>query len=274
MPDPKIMYNSLDKPTYTTENFGCLLRGVEVVRDAVPQTASGLANEKKSENHIINSLPRDEFDKLLSLGEIVNFSEGEIVYCDGDRLTHIYFPLTAIFAQFQILEDGRTCETALLGAESCIGLSGIFNSAFSASCWTETVVAGSALKINLGVFEREFERGSVLLMRITESVNSYIEQLSQKVICNCFHSMREKFCSRLLLLRKRTLKHTFSATHEGIARALGTHRPSVSSAAKQLQTEKIISYSRGKIKIMDVSKLENYACVCYKTGNFQANTFN
>jgi Mn-dependent DtxR family transcriptional regulator len=53
-------------------------------------------------------------------------------------------------------------------------------------------------------------------------------------------------------------------THDFLATMLGTDRPSVSLAAKNLQRKKLIQYRRGALEILSRKKLEASACECYK----------
>ena len=52
-------------------------------------------------------------------------------------------------------------------------------------------------------------------------------------------------------------------THEQIAQALGVRRETVSLAAANLQKNKLIKYSRGRIRVLDRKGLESFACECY-----------
>jgi hypothetical protein len=58
-------------------------------------------------------------------------------------------------------------------------------------------------------------------------------------------------------------RHT-AATHDFLATILGTDRPSVSLAAKLLQSKGIIEYKRGSISILSLRKLENSSCERYR----------
>ena len=56
---------------------------------------------------------------------------------------------------------------------------------------------------------------------------------------------------------------TFPITHDFLASMLGVRRPSVTLAAGMLQKAGFISYSRGRMKILDRVGLEASACECY-----------
>ena len=53
-------------------------------------------------------------------------------------------------------------------------------------------------------------------------------------------------------------------THEFISNMLGIHREAVSLAASRLQGRGVISYKRGRIRILDRGELERSACECYR----------
>jgi Mn-dependent DtxR family transcriptional regulator len=57
----------------------------------------------------------------------------------------------------------------------------------------------------------------------------------------------------------------FPLTQEFLAQMLGVRRASVSVAAGALQNAGLISYSRGRVAILDREGLENAACECYAT---------
>src|SRR3546814_19463185 len=50
-----------------------------------------------------------------------------------------------------------------------------------------------------------------------------------------------------------------------LANVLGVQRTTVSAAAMELQQERLISYRRGRIEILDRAGLELAACECYGT---------
>jgi Mn-dependent DtxR family transcriptional regulator len=52
-------------------------------------------------------------------------------------------------------------------------------------------------------------------------------------------------------------------TQELIANMLGVRREGVTEAATKLQNAGLISYSRGRINVLDRPGLENRSCECY-----------
>jgi CRP-like cAMP-binding protein len=61
----------------------------------------------------------------------------------------------------------------------------------------------------------------------------------------------------------RVRSEEFFLTQAILADMLGVRRTTVNEAAGPLQQRKLISYSRGKIRILDRRRLEAASCQCY-----------
>jgi CRP-like cAMP-binding protein len=201
--------------------------------------------------------------RLMPHLERVTLASDEYIYQPDDNIDFIYFPETAVMSEFQILEDGRTVEIAMIGREGVVGQSAVLCSQ-PAMNWTQVSAAGSALKINSQILREEFNRGSGLRAALFDYVNHYIGQISQRVICNSYHTAEKRLCSWLLMLQDRNKSSKLRMTQEQLARFLGVHRPSITQIAQSLRRKKLISYIRGSISIIDRPELEKAACECYQ----------
>jgi len=122
----------------------------------------------------------------------------------------------------------------------------------------------SAFRIKAEVLRNEFDRGGKfqdLMLRYTEVV---LTQITQSAVCNHFHSSVQRLARWLLIANDLVERDTFYLTHEFISHMLGSPRTGVTMAAGVLQKTGLLSYSRGKITILDRSGLEEAACECYK----------
>ena len=72
------------------------------------------------------------------------------------------------------------------------------------------------------------------------------------------------FWTWLLLSHDRLDSDELVMTQELIANMLGVRREGVTAAASRLQEHGLISYVRGRIRILDRRGLEAAACECYK----------
>ncbi len=202
------------------------------------------------------------FNKLRPFLKQMPLSKDEYLYQQDGQIDFIYFPETAVISEFQTLADGRTIEVAVTGGEGAVGVSSVWSSSQAVNC-AQVWVAGSAYKIESQVLEKEIDSSRLLQTWLHNQINSYIKQISQKVICNTHHAVEERFCTWLLMLQDRSKKSKFNLTQEYIAGVLGVYRPSVTCMAKSLREKKAIDYVRGQIFISDRQKLKKISCSCY-----------
>jgi CRP-like cAMP-binding protein len=214
-------------------------------------------------NQLLASQPGSALVDLLPHLQRITLPGDDYIYQPGDDVDYIYFPETAVFSEFQILEDGRTVEIAMTGKEGVAGLSAVF-SPHPMMNWTQTSIGGTALKISAQKLKEEFSRSRAFQMMLLDYVGSYIGQISQRVICNSYHTVEKRLCCWLLMLQDRCEGSKLSVTQEQMARFLGVHRPSITQIALLLRQRGIINYMRGKIFILNRRELENAACECYQ----------
>lgn len=224
-------------------------------------------------NQILAGCFAESFDQISPYLEKVSFSGDEFIYQPDDPIYYVYFPETVVISELQILEDGRTVETAMIGKEGVTGIPAIFNSQ-TVNCWTQVSLPGEALRIDFQILKDEFEFGGSLQASLFDFVGSYLGQVSQRVVCNTHHAVESRLCSWLLMLGDRSKCDEFLITQEKIARLLGVHRPSISNIAGSLRENNAIDYARGKITILDRRFLEQTACSCYQSLHENSQSFN
>ena len=212
-------------------------------------------------NRLLQSVDPEHFLRLRQFIKRVGLVKDQYLYQQDDRMGTIYFPESAVISEFQILEDGRTIEVGIIGSEGAVGIPSAFNSCQAANC-TQVCVPGTALAIGRDVFEREVVSDPRLQLVLHNYINAQIKQLSQRVVCNTFHSVEQRFCTWLLTLQSRSHRERFRLTHEHVARVLGVHRPSVTCIAQSLRDKKLIDYGRARLVICNKAGLEKLACRC------------
>ncbi len=220
-------------------------------------------HKKPAGNRLLASFPRAVYERIARNLRTVYLRRDDYIYRPGDRMEHIYFPQTAVFSEYQMLDDGRTVEIALVGHESAVGLMSAYSNSDAVN-WTQVCVAGMALKIESDYFRYEIERETSVKTLLNDQLHSYMKFISQKVICSAHHSVEMRLCTWLLMLADRCGTGPLKLTQEHIARVLGVYRPSVTCIARGLRKQGSIDYVRGNVTIRDREKLQETACGCYR----------
>jgi len=242
--------------TTFTDNYG------DFSSSSIKQRARSSAPVSATSNRLLRAMPVQLFDKLKGSLRTVTLTKDQFLFLQDDDLDYVYFPETAVISELKTLDDGRTVEVALEGNEGAVGLSSFFCHTKAANC-SQVAQAGSAVRIEREVLEKMARLHPELASLLLPDMDQYIRQISQRAICNMYHSVKERFCTWLLMLQDRSGKKTLKLTHEQIARTLGVYRPSVTCIALEMREEGLIDYSRGGITIKDRKGMERTACGCY-----------
>lgn len=227
------------------------------------QPIARFPGKREFANMLLGRLPQQVQDYLSPQLRSVYVRRDDHLYRPDEPIDFIYFPETAVFSEYQMLDDGRTIEIALAGRESAIGGAAAFGP-YSADNWTQVCVSGTALKIESELFRRALGHDGAVRSIFNEQLNAYTRGISQKVICSAHHSVEERLCAWLLTFADRCNTDALKLTQEQLARVLGVYRPSITCIALELRTRGLIDYVRGKVTICDREKLAESACSCYR----------
>jgi len=214
------------------------------------------------ENHILDSLPAEERQRLFPHLTLVEMPLGMVLYESGEALRHIYFPVDSIVSLLYVMKDGASAEIAIVGHEGAIGVS-LFMGGETTPSRAIVQSAGFAYRLTGRRLKQEFERHGQLLHVLLRYTQSLITQMAQTAVCNRHHSVDQQLCRWLLLSLDRLPSNRLDMTQELIANMLGVRREGVTGAAGKLQEKGVIRYNRGHITVLDRPKLEKLSCECY-----------
>jgi CRP-like cAMP-binding protein len=222
------------------------------------------SRQSQVENRILAALPRKQYRSLFSKLQPVSLPLSHIVFEQNQLIRFIYFPVTAMIALISMGEDGKKgVEVFTVGNEGVVGVS-IFLNGDLALNRAIVQLPGTALRIEAQAFRDILSQRGLLNSILELYVQVQLTSLSRSAFCNCFHKVEGRLARWLLLTHDRAQSDTFSMTQEFAAGLLGLHRPAVSIAANALQGAGLISYSHGKINVLDREGLEAAACECYR----------
>jgi CRP-like cAMP-binding protein len=213
-------------------------------------------------NDLLAALPDDEWARWLSLLEPVVLPLGKVLYESGTRLSHVYFPTTAIVSLLYVMEDGASAEIAVVGHEGIVGIS-LFMGGETTPSRAVVQSAGDGFRLKASVMLQEFNRAGPVMHLLLRYTQALITQMAQTAVCNRHHSLDQQLCRWLLLSMDRLPGNELVMTQELIANMLGVRREGVTEAAGKLQAAGLISYRRGHITVLDRGGLEQRTCECY-----------
>ncbi len=219
-----------------------------------------------SKNRLIAALPVADRRSFLARCDPVELSFAEILAEAGAPCRYVYFPINSFISLVAATDDRTRLEVGIVGDEGMLGTSLILGVSVSP---LHAVVqgAGPAWRMSAASFRKELKHSEMLRQGMQRYVYVLMSQLAQTAICTRYHVVPARLARWLLMTRDRAHSNQFCLTHEFLAYMLGVRRVGITTAAKSLETRRVIEYSRGRITILDGKALEAASCECYQQSN-------
>ena len=217
-------------------------------------------------NRILESIPPRDCQRLSGQLDPVSLKFGQVLYEPGKAIRYVYFPTNCLISLLTAVDRRRTLEVGMVGNEGMAGMPFILGMGISG---VRALVqgAGAALRMAAGPFRTEFDRNAALQHALYRYTYALMAQISQTAACNRFHDTEARLARWLLMTSDRVGSQDFALTQEFLAHMLGLRRVGVTEAASALKHRKLIDYTRGKLRILDMAGLRQASCSCYQIVN-------
>ena len=215
-----------------------------------------------AQNHLIERLPREERERLLSVCKPVELTLGEVLCRPGETLRHVHFPVDSFVSLVVDTERHPGLEVGMIGREGMLGahlLLGVSRTPLQAVVQG----AGSAWRVDAAVFTRLLPEGTRLQRNMGRYVYVLMAQLASSAACLRYHLIAPRLARWLLMSQDRAHSNDFRVTQEFLGYMLGVRRVGITAAASALQAKGLIGYVRGNMTVHDRVGLEAEACSCY-----------
>jgi len=213
-------------------------------------------------NHLLAALPSKDLEHFVARCESIDLILADVLCVPGDPIHHVYFPTNSFISLVAPIDGYAGLEVGMIGNEGMFGI-GLMLEVDVAPLHALVQGAGHALRMSAKHFRRELEDSPALRRGLNRYVYVLISQLAQTAACTRFHVVEARLARWLAMTRDRAGSDEFHLTQEFLSHMLGVRRVGVTKAACSLQERKLISYSRGVIKVLDRTGLEAAACGCY-----------
>jgi CRP-like cAMP-binding protein len=171
--------------------------------------------------------------------------------------------VSGIIARTIVDQHGDSAHFGICGNEGAIGLSGLSGEDPTEALGTSLVIVKTAAyRCPAAVIDRELEAPELrwLVIRYFRYV---LSESMMTTFCNKHHTLHQQFCRLLLMVSDRTTSNDIRTTHEIVAQLLGSRREGITEAVGRLRKEKVVTHSRGILRIADRNALLQRTCECY-----------
>jgi CRP-like cAMP-binding protein len=215
-------------------------------------------------NKLLARLPRNDFSLLAPHLVTASSLQGTVLAEAGDDVDQVYFPVSGMISLVIVMRDGKAIETATVGRDGVFGAASGFN-LYKSRVRAIVQMQMEAVRISASQFRKAVAGSRTLLDLCVADSEMLLAQARITAACNALHKVEARFCRWLLQTSETTESDTITLTQEFLSEMLGVRRTSVTEVAGKLQSDGIISYSRGIIRIIDRDALEEVSCECFRT---------
>jgi CRP-like cAMP-binding protein len=217
-------------------------------------------SDVKYANTLLQSFDSELISRLRL--KSVAFKVGHEIEFPGKPVKHLFFLEEGMASMTTTFKDGTEVEVGMFGYESVIGVSALMGTKQSLNR-VYTQIAGWGYRCKFETAAAEFGRCGPFQRIALRYVQAQLVQSMQSTGCNAEHSYEQRLARWLLICADRVHGNQFKMSQEFLSHMLGSTRPTVTLAAGLLKKEKLITYERAEITIVDRRGLEKRACECY-----------
>lgn len=221
-----------------------------------------MANAPASANMILECLSPSDMATIRGDLRPLSLSTNQTVHDTNAKVSHVYFPTTAVFSVLKIMNNGSAVETVAIGREGMANVQAILGAERVADKMI-VQIPGEVYRMRIARFHEHYRRCAGFQALLQGFFLKMVDSLAQSIACNRLHHVNQRAAKWLLITQDRVGLPNFPMTQEFLSMMLGVNRAAVSIAASTLQTAGLIHYSRGKMNIGDRTGLERAACECY-----------
>jgi CRP-like cAMP-binding protein len=214
-------------------------------------------------NKLLAALPDEEYKHILPYLELATFSFGENIYEISEQPDYAYYPTTLVVSLISIMTNGASVEIGVVGNEGVTGIT-LFTGGLTRPNQTIAQRAGAAIRMRASAVREEFRRGGWFQRLSLRYIHAMLTQVSQRAVCNGFHSMEQRLACWLLMAHDRLGSEKLLVTQEFVSHLLGVRREGISMTIGSFRIQGLIICQRGHITIADRAGLEMRACECYR----------
>lgn len=212
-------------------------------------------------NSILRALPAEDRAKLIPLLKPVMLPLRHVFSEPGQDVRQCYFLTSGMTSTVAVMKDGDTAEVGVIGTEGLVGFATMLGNITSQNL-TIMQVEGAGLRIDAEKLRAIFDESHALRREIHRFIWSALAFCGQAVACSRFHTLEQRMSRWLLIVRDRIKSNSLPLTHEFLGQMLGAHRSTVTLALGAFERSGVLQNRRGKIELVDVSRLEKTSCEC------------
>ena len=211
-------------------------------------------------NFLLNLLEPAILDRIAPHLSVIDLHTEQVLAETHQRIESVYFPHSGIISCVVELVGGGAIETGMIGKDGNFGASQALDDKVSLN-HVVTQVGGKASLMSSDRMREQADEVPAFRSVLIKYDQFFLSQVQQNVACNAVHKVQARTCKWLLRMHE-LAGPDLQITQEFLAQMMGVRRTSVTEVAGELQRVGMISYSRGRLRIIDLGQVRERACEC------------
>lgn len=211
-------------------------------------------------NFLLNRASLDVLDRISSGLVVVPLAQGEVLAETHARIEKVYFPHTGVISCVVETIGGGAIETGMIGNDGVFGASQALDDKVSLN-HVVMQVPGDVSVISSDLLREAADAIPTFRGLLVKYDQFFLAQVQQTAACNALHTVQARTCKWLLRMHD-LAGPDLPLTQEFLAQMMGVRRTSVTEVAGELQKAGMITYSRGRIRLLDLDMINQRACEC------------
>lgn len=211
-------------------------------------------------NFLLNRVSVDVLDRISPGLIVVPLAQGEVLAETHARIEKVYFPHTGVISCVVETIGGGAIETGMIGNDGVFGASQALDDKVSLN-HVVMQVPGDVSIISSDLLREAADAIPTFRGLLVKYDQFFLAQVQQTAACNALHTVQARTCKWLLRMHD-LAGPDLPLTQEFLAQMMGVRRTSVTEVAGDLQKAGMITYSRGRIRLLDLDMINQRACEC------------
>ena len=218
---------------------------------------------RPSGNRLLDCLTTPLLEEVLAASRMVDLPQRTNLSPASEVPVYCYLLTHGMASIVVTIPEGGSSEVGMVGNEGLVGAVAMLGpQAMAAETFMQ--IAGRGFRISTRVLRGMFDESLELRSHILQFVQYQLNVTGQISACNRLYEAEARLARWLLTASDITQSDTLLLTQEFLSQMLGSQRTTVALVAGILQTQGIIQYSRGKVRILNREALEAAALDCYR----------
>lgn len=188
-----------------------------------------------------------------------NYKKKQIIYSEGDHLSHVFMIKSGGVRTFMIYQDGREIATGMLGPGEFFGYDSVL---LNKPC-TDNAETLEYTELNL-LSREDFHsllfKNPGISKKFIELLSGNVREKQEQLLKLAYNSVRKRVADALLNLAEKFGERgsdtsTIKVSRDDLAAMVGTANETVSRTLSDFKDEKIIEKEASTIKILSLQKL-------------------